>query len=170
VLLSKSNICRYSYIQWYHSHAVIYNGLPVSLMDVTYIFFSSAMFFKSVSLVPITGLGIGIKGSMTKPAASAFRHLTTQGLVTDHSGTRLGPLIPEPDRFRHRPFFPVRYRADQDDRQSGIPACQKNEIQSERLRAENDILDTVRSSEIVLYELRIAAVRCKEIRDCWLAF
>ncbi len=69
--------------------------------------------------------------------------------VPDHS-----PLIPEPDRFRHRSFFPVQDWSDVG--QSGIPACQKNDIQHGRLRAENNnMLDKVRSSEIVLYELTI---------------
>jgi hypothetical protein len=73
---------------------------------------------------------------------------------------RIIPLIPVPDWFQHRLIFPFRYRTDQIP---DSPAFYKKKIHYGRLRAENDMLDILRSSEIANYELRIVAGRCKEL-------
>jgi hypothetical protein len=97
---------------------------------------------------------------------SGIRHLSS---VPDQSGTGLGLLIPVVDWFRQHPFsMPAPDLPDAE--RSSIPAFKDNEIKYDRLRAENDMLDVVRRSEIVGYELRMTAERCQELRDGWPEF
>jgi hypothetical protein len=96
----------------------------------------------------------------TLTEASAFRHLKS------HSGTGLGPLILVPARYRPRSFFHT---------VTGVTRCQtvrhssifKNKRQYGRLSAENDMLDVLRTSEIVEYELKMTDGRCMKLRDGW---